>query len=121
MFVLWTALPFDHAEFMSMLEDAGTTLGQEQDTLSGLVPSVSVKFNFSPAFRRQVTSDEVGVTVRAETLTEIRTWLEQLQEFLYGVAQSINDEEMTADLDEYMEQVMNNRHPNGHVMYMNRD
>jgi hypothetical protein len=113
MFILWTTLPFTRDE----LEDMDRPLHEMETEYSGLVPNVTVKFNNSPALRRKIPGDECGIVVRAETLAEIRTWLEQVQEFHNGGAQSINDEEMTADLDEYMQQVMNDSHPDGHVMF----
>lgn len=113
MFTLWTTLPFTRDE----LEDMDRPLHEVEAEYSGMVPNVTVKFNSSPAFRRKIPGDECGVAVRAETLAEIRTWLEAVEELLNGGAQSIDDEEMTASLDEYMQQVMADSHPDGHVMY----
>lgn len=114
MFVLWTTLPFDRISVLS--GELGPPYLVDR-TYSGLVPGVKAGLNNSPALRRKLGSEEMGMSVTAASLDKIRAWLEAVVVHHNGGAQSIDDEEMTASLDEYMQQVLNDTHPDGHVIF----
>ena len=118
MFQLLTALPFSLPELLSMESDPRTSVDRTSADLSALTPGVSVCVMERQKSWKRFGDEEVGIKVSSDSLTSIRSWLDAVEAFLNGGAQSMDEEESLEANDGLMAEAQSNSGERGPILFL---